>query len=530
MKELRSKPNQLLDPVTRIEPFHKYDTRRRKQAKKAQREALLKQDDRRYEAVDTASYDLWSVTNLYQLFDPLYGQVVLPQWVWEVIHTPEMQAMHGRAQSSVPAFWSMTGTVCSTLEHAIGAAYLGELLLKNAEIAKRVPGLVASCLVHDSAGGPFRHFTDMAMKEILGYEHEVRLLLKLKKSKMGRVLAKAGFDLEEIAALCRGEGFGGELVGSKNGGIDADSADNVLRFNKSKGLLRGYRKVVGTPILNQAYLNPQNDISVHYNPERLVRGYVVLKDGRLAIRASVLKEIQNYYNQRQLLYNHVGFDMHLSAEVMLIRALQIAYLNGEINERFFEMTDEQARRYLLRCSAPCRRIVMKLDAGQLYYPIYREWVSDNHYYEHTGGLNCFPHMNPIDDRCLDRKKLLDLTVWDAFANEVAELLKLPPEEVVVQVRLGDKGYRQMKLPVLHQDGSIEEFTGTYHDSLYNPHVFRWSYRISIFASRRVLQPHQTVQMRCEDDEEEFEAISAMVMKYFSTDESQARGREWMDQY
>lgn len=503
-----SNTGRMIDPGNRIGRYHHVARACKKRARVLTNEALLAGAHERYNRLEDELSNLYWDLNANLFFDRLYGSLVLPEWVWRVLHTREMLEMRGRGQSSIPHVWAGTSTVCSTWEHAIGTAYLATLVQSKPEFADVCSHLVADALVHDLGGAAIRHISDPLMRLVLGITHEERLGSKLKRSETGEVLAMLGFDLDRIIAECNGQGLAGELLASKHGVIDVDSADNVFRFNESQGLLRRPQTAGGIPRLQ----SPVTELA--YSPERLVLGYTLLPDGRLAYRASAVPQVKRYYNQRQLLYEHVGYEMHLARETMMTRALLLAYKAGQLNEAFFDLTDEEARQFLRGCTPACQDLIERLDQGRLYRRAYLELASDDHWNDYSERAVLVPDTDRLQSSRLNEARLRDPLAWDEFAEAVADYLKLPPHEVAVQVRLRDKGYREMRLPVLHANGRVEEPAPGLKYPLRNPYVVRRAYSVYVFASRRVRQPYETYFGSPYERDEEFETIWRMVFDMF----------------
>ncbi len=424
--------------------------------------------------------------------DARYGQLLLSDAVWEIIHTPEMRALHGRGQSSLPSFWSTTSTVCSTHEHALGTGYLAALVLKQPEIRERCPELVPAALVHDFAAGPYRHYTDEIMRKRMGITHEQRMRSKLANSETGRVLEKQGYSLESIAQACEGKGLAGQLLASKVA-PDVDTLDNVDRFNRSQGLLRRQSTAFYGPGLNK----PNGGFS--YSPEHIAKSFRLMDDGALVLRESAEEHIMGYYAQRQLLYSHVNYEYHLPAEAMLLRALQLADDAEEIGEEFYDLEDATAREYLLNCNPGVRALVNRLDEGRLYRPVFRE-----------ASTTCTDRKGPAwpEEVYHCKVKMSSFFQWGVFADAVAGILGLPREDVSVHIRVGDRGFRQFTIPLLTLSGELLE-------QAENPFIISWLYRISVYASRDI-------------DEDEREKIFCAIPQFFYSDEKMQKHKRYLD--
>ena len=127
--------------------------------------------------------------------------------------------------------------------------------------------------------------------------------------------------------------------------------------------------------------------------------------------------------------------MHLSAGMMLFRALDFARREDEINRDYFLMTDSEAFIYLTtKCNIRTRSLIERADRWIFYPRVYN--FRNN---EVSDGLVSY---------------ILDSDNGGRMADEISVALSIPPEDVSVYMGK-DKGFKKIHLPIVG-DGDDQE--------------------------------------------------------------------------
>src|SRR3989442_601433 len=124
-----------------------------------------------------------------RLLDALYGDIVLPSPIADLLCTPAVQRLRGIRLSNIDSL-SMPGIAnISRYEHVIGAAYLGtQVRLGNRISRNEALVLQAAALLHDAAITAFGHLVEEALHYVgASFDHEKKLLMLLQNSGDGEL-------------------------------------------------------------------------------------------------------------------------------------------------------------------------------------------------------------------------------------------------------------------------------------------------------------------------------------------------------
>ncbi|MBI4039669.1 HD domain-containing protein [Candidatus Daviesbacteria bacterium] len=291
----------------------------------------------------------------------------------------------------------------------MGVSHLAELLSRKKEFAAHRANLIFAAALHDIATPPFSHTSEHFLYDFFKNNHEAFAKdIILDSPELVRVITQFGGEVETVANLISGEAR--PLSDLINGTIDLD---NSLRYGMSKGIL----------------LYPP------YNPEQLVGGFG-LTAGQLQLAVSQA-DLRSWENCRKEIYDHVYSQANLAPATMLYRAIELVYTDGELPSSFFFMTDDQAFDFLLhdRRARYVSQLMENL-ASWLFYPTFFSWESH--------------HPN------FSQQKLT--SSWRArrlLASFICHEFGFEPQEVGVYCDR-DKGYRQIHLPLVGDDGQIRD--------------------------------------------------------------------------
>ena len=255
------------------------------------------------------------------IFDPLYGIIYLPDFVWKVIPSTELQRLREIRLCNINSFCLTGGANINRYEHAIGTCYLAIECLKhwpalNPITKEENRQFVLAALLHDVLNAPFGHSVQY-IESREGYEPEkdfrnvivedseeryryrkARLepiFFGMPKELSSKVTSE---DLLSIGRIIEGKGRFGPLV---NGSIDLDNIDNVFRFSYHLGITKS----------GEAALS-------------LARSMWIQK-GEVVVKRESLPLVEHWYETRRKLYAFLLLNPEeFSAKCMLSEAFEFA--------------------------------------------------------------------------------------------------------------------------------------------------------------------------------------------------------------
>jgi len=262
------------------------------------------------------------------IYDPLYKIIYLPDFIWEIISTPEIQRLREVRLCNINSY-SLTG--CANInryEHAIGTLHLMQECLENWPPLIRIPNandqkiLLLAALMHDIVSAPFGHSIEyIENKE--GFQHEAafdlvisgnlseqqynyqrsssdpiffgfpRLLLK----KIKEELKLDAQEINKIGQYIRGRGDFGPLI---SGTIDLDNIDNVYRMAYHIGIVESGK-----------------------SPIELAQS-LYIQNNQLVIKKENIELVREWHNVRKKLYKFLLLNPEeFSAKCMLTEAIEL---------------------------------------------------------------------------------------------------------------------------------------------------------------------------------------------------------------
>jgi len=257
------------------------------------------------------------------IYDPLYGIIHLPQYIWNVLSCPELQRLREVRLCNINSLCLTGGANINRFEHSIGTCHLALECLANwpplnplDERTQRQ--FILAALLHDIVNGPFGHSIEYIESKkgfdpeeafkyvVLGtpdqsYEYWRAQLepifFSLQKDLVRRLPME---DIEAIGKIIGGKGRLGQLI---NGNMDLDNIDNVFRLAYHIGIVRS----------GEVPLNLARSLFVE-------RGKVVVKEKGVT-------QIQEWFNIRKKLYSFLLLNPEeFSAKCMLSEAVELAKL------------------------------------------------------------------------------------------------------------------------------------------------------------------------------------------------------------
>ena len=136
-----------------------------------------------------------------------------------------------------------------------------------------------------------------------------------------------------------------------------------------------------------------------------------------------------------VVYDFVYGESNLSSGMVLFRALDFAVREGELDSRYFMMTDEEAFNYLL---IECNRRTSKL------MDIINRWI----FYPRVYSLTTTELTAETENLFLDSDQR------GKIADEISSHLGVKPEDVCVYLGK-DKAFKQIHLPIIGEGQAIK---------------------------------------------------------------------------
>jgi len=299
--------------------------------------------------------------NKRYIYDPLYGIIYLPDSVWDIIPSPELQRLREVRLCNINSFCVIGGANINRYEHAIGTCYLAyECLnswpLLNPITEKEHKLFLIAALLHDMLSGAFGHSIEY-VESLSGFEHE-RPIKYMSEGKdatykyelatlepiffgmTGDLLSKiTEEDLKEIDKFVSGKGRFGFLINST---MDLDNIDNVFRFAYHIGIVKSGNA-----------------------PLKLAKS-LYIENGILIVRNEALSLIEEWHNVRKRLYSLLLLNPEeFSAKCMLTEATEIAKSKDERAFNWYDV-DFEILEKLSKISAETAEIISRLMKGDLY--------------------------------------------------------------------------------------------------------------------------------------------------------------------
>lgn len=294
------------------------------------------------------------------ILDPLYGVIYFPDYIWEILHIPEMQRLRELRLCNINSLCFTGGANINRYEHSLGTCYLAILSLE--ENYKDLPDkekklFVLAALFHDVYNAAFGHsleyiegkepenlfyssVTGKASENktvtfepiYFGFYEEIYNALK-------NQLKLSDSEIEKVAKYIRGEGELGVLI---SGTIDLDNIDNVFRLSYHMGLVGKTE----TPILlAKKFISVNNALRYKSDDYTLIYEWIDLR-----------KRLYKF-----LLLNPEEF----SAKYMLTEAIELSKEKGDIPFSWYD-TDYQLLEHLSTVTSETKNIIGNLMNGRLY--------------------------------------------------------------------------------------------------------------------------------------------------------------------
>lgn len=303
--------------------------------------------------------------NRRYIFDALYGEIHLPDFIWDVLMTPEVQRLREIRLCNINSLSLTGGANINRFEHAIGTCHLAikcyeSWLFKKAISDSEMKAFFIAALIHDVANAAFGHSIeyvegykpeDSVWDIILGRKGDSFTSKKAKHeivffglygtlyNNLIRKLKLTEKDLEIIANAIQGKGLFGPIISNS---IDLDNIDNVYRMAYHLGLI--------------------SDKTI---PLKLATS-LIIDDGILKIEKKNISLLNDWFETRKLLYEFLLLNPdEFAGKSMLTEAIENAKLTEKFPFRWFD-TDFELLNKLVPISSENAELIPRLMTGDLY--------------------------------------------------------------------------------------------------------------------------------------------------------------------
>ncbi len=300
--------------------------------------------------------------NKRYIYDSLYGIIYLPNFIWDIIPSPELQRLREVRLCNINSLCLPGGANINRYEHAIGTCHLAQECLNfwpplNPINEKEQKEFLLAALLHDITSAAFGHSIEyIESKE--GFEHEMAFEYVLLGEK-GRSYRYKSVTLEPIffgihrelpskisekdiriiGEIIAGKGRLGPLI---NWVMDLDNIDNVFRLGYHIGLVKSGE-----------------------TPLKLARSLYVKKD-KLIVRNEAIPLIKEWYRVRKKLYSHLLLNPEeFSGKCMLTEAIELAKIKVPRPFNWY-CVDYELLEKLSKISSESYIISSRLMKGNLY--------------------------------------------------------------------------------------------------------------------------------------------------------------------
>ncbi len=350
----------------------------------------------------------------------------IPPILERLCHTVEAVRAREITQAVMPNYLTIHGPIPSRFQHGMGVAFLTwAMLRKNPILADYSNLFLASALMHDWGLSCLSHLPEYFLKKLTGMDGESFLKYVLESSGDAiNVLKEFDIDYRNVVRIVTGNfGPSGAVL---KGPMDLDNLDNVLRYALAASCRGKKPNVI------------EIATSFRFNGEEWV------------LLDRCLNSVRRWQAARNAVYSLLYKQPHLSPAMMIFRAIDLAYREGQIGVDFFLAGDDEALTYLTDCNDRTSTLVQRA--------ICWNW------YEEVFALELPYATSVIGDLAGDSGNR------GAIADFICDELGLEPEDVCVYVGKG-KEKRQVTVPFVSADGEKIFFDESNGDSAYRFKVF-----------------------------------------------------------
>lgn len=379
--------------------------------------------------------------NRRYIYDPLYGAIYLPDFIWGIIPCPELQRLREVRLCNINSFCLTGGANINRYEHSIGTCYLAQECLNfwpplNPIDEKEQELFLLAALLHDVSSAAFGH-SFQYIESRYGFEHEAfKYAVTGEKGNsysyksttlepiffgMGRELPSkiSTKDLNEIDKIIKGEGRFGPLINST---MDLDNIDNVFRLAYHIGLVKS------------------GEI-----PLKLARS-LYIENNKLIVRKEAVPLVEEWHKLRKRLYLLLLLNPEeFSAKCMLTEAIELAK-EKEIHPFNWYDVDFELLQKSSKASSETSNIISRLMKGQLYGCIGVFSTSKIDKYELFIDMN---ERRELENKLGENIKTKYLTTIDSSFKDIIDRKEIPS---VLREALRTIGYDLSNKTIIRSSG------------------------------------------------------------------------------
>ncbi len=296
------------------------------------------------------------------IYDALYGRYHLPDFVWDIIPSAELQRLREVRLCNINSFCLIGGANINRYEHAIGTCHLAFECLESWPLFNPIDTqernhLILAALLHDIASAAFGHSVEYVESQA-GFDHEQAfthvligqiggpyqyrsttlepIFLGMPRSISSKISPE---DLKDIGEIIAGKGRFGPLINST---LDLDNIDNVFRLAYHIGLTKSGE-----------------------TPLKLARS-VWIEGGELVLKRESIALVEHWHAVRKRLYEFLLLNpQEFAAKCMLTEAIEVAKCKLKHPFNWYDV-DFQIFQKLADISSETNTIISRLMKGELY--------------------------------------------------------------------------------------------------------------------------------------------------------------------
>jgi len=300
--------------------------------------------------------------NKRYVYDPLYGTIYLPEFIWDVLDCPEIQRLREVRLCNINSLCLTGGSNINRYEHALGTYYLAKECLDsrpplNPVGEKEQKLFLLAALLHDVASSAFGHSVEY-IESKRGFEHEKAfeyvilgekgetyeykrtplepIFFGLPREIRSKIAEK---DVKTIGKMIAGKARLGPLINSP---MDLDNIDNVYRLAYHIGIVKS------------------GDVAL-----KLARS-IYIENDTLILRKEAIPLVEEWHEVRKKLYLLLLLNPEeFSAKCMLTEAIELAKARSIHPFNWYDV-DYSLLEKLAGISAESANIISRLMKGDLY--------------------------------------------------------------------------------------------------------------------------------------------------------------------
>jgi HD superfamily phosphohydrolase len=276
--------------------------------------------------------------------DPLYGKWELPPVIQELVQSQAMDRYRKITMSLLPNSMEPLGTIPSRFHHGLGVCFLALKVdptgLPWQKVNFNPLTLPVAAFLHDIGNPPFSHLSEPFLKEVRGKDAEAFAAEMIADTDIPEILEKYDIPIEAVLDFIAGrlKPYSDIL----NGSLDVDNLD-TFRYDY-------FAKLGG----------------IDYDPVKIA-GSFRFENNCWVLDKSCRSNVAAWKMHRAMVYRKAYSSQHLSAVSMVHRALEFAFLEGELNPNFFFLSDEGAVDYLrIKCNQKTVKLMEMASRWQWY--------------------------------------------------------------------------------------------------------------------------------------------------------------------